>query len=114
MPLRPCLGTPARACGRLTTRPDSRCPACASTMGQARDARRGSRQARGYGAAHLARRAALLEHLRLHPGQLCPRCHQPMHVDQALDLGHSTPLRVNRDAIGDRLEHAHCNRGAGD
>jgi hypothetical protein len=30
---------------------------------------------------------------------------------QALDLGHSTPLRVDRNAIGDRIEHASCNRG---
>jgi hypothetical protein len=37
-----------------------------------------------------------------------------MSVDQALDLGHSTPLRINRNAIGDRLEHSHCNRGAQD
>lgn len=114
MPMRPCLGTPARACGRLTTRADSRCATCATHMARARDQARGSRQARGYGAPHLARRAALLEDLRLRPGQPCPRCSEPMTVAQALDLGHSTPLRVNRDAIGDRLEHAHCNRGADD
>lgn len=114
MPQRPCLGTPARACGRLTTRPDSRCTDCASAMSQARDARRGSRHARGLGADHDAIRAALLR--AFVPGTLCPRCNRPMLTGQALDAGHpiGSPRRLDRTSKADHLEHATCNRGASD
>ena len=30
-----------------------------------------------------------------------------------LDLGHSTDLAVDPYAVGDRIEHATCNRAAG-
>lgn len=55
MPQRPCLD-----CGRLTTRVGSRCPTCSSARNQARDARRGSRQERGYDRQHEANRATVL------------------------------------------------------
>jgi hypothetical protein len=102
MPRRPCLG-----CSRLTTRPDGRCPDCA----RARDAARGSRHARGYGSAHVARRDALLDQLR--PGELCDRCWTPMHASQPLDAAHphDRPLRTHPDSVADHLEHAACNRG---
>lgn len=114
MPTRPCLGTPGRACGRLTTRSDSRCPACASAMGKARDARRGSRQDRGYGPEHEARRAALLA--ALVPGSPCPRCGLPMWHTQELHAGHppDAPLRLDRTSLPTRIEHSHCNEGARD
>jgi hypothetical protein len=112
MALRPCLGTPGHACGRLTTRPDSRCPACATAWHQARDARRGNRHQRGYGTDHDHRRDALIAKLR--PGQPCDRCGQPMYASQALDAAHphDRPLHTHPDAAADHLEHARCNRAA--
>jgi hypothetical protein len=110
-PTRPCLGVGGRPCGRLTTRADSRCPACASAWHQRRDQARGNRHQRGYDADHMARREALLPYAY---GTPCPRCTEPMLRGQALDLGHSTPLRVDPTSRADRIEHAHCNRGAND
>jgi hypothetical protein len=114
MPTRPCLGTPTRACGRLTTRPDSRCDDCASQAGKTRDARRGNRHQRGYGNRHDATRAQLLAKLK--PGEPCDRCDQPMHAWQDLDAAHphDRPLRTHPDSVADHLEHAACNRGARD
>lgn len=75
MPRRPCLG-----CGQLTTRTDSRCSACSSTRGKARDARRGTRQARGYGRQHEVNREAVLKASRI-----CWLCGHP-GADQADDV----------------------------
>lgn len=58
MPLRPCLD-----CGRLAS--GTRCPACSSKAGQARDARRGTRQARGYTQEYLDNREAVLKASRI-------------------------------------------------
>ena len=106
MPLRQCLGR----CGRLTDRPDSRCPACASARTRTKDAARGNRHARGYDTRHDAVRAELLRNLK--PGDLCDRCGQPMDATQALDAAHphDAPLRVDRTSRADHLEHSHCNR----
>lgn len=114
MPMRPCLGLPGRPCTRLTTRRDSRCDGCASARGKARDAARGNRHKRGYGSEHDDIRAALLA--RQQPGQLCPRCGQPMTADQDLHAGHpiGRGLRVDRSSRADHLEHAACNEGARD
>lgn len=114
MPQRPCLGRPGQPCGRLTTRTDSRCPACASARTQAKDAQRGNRHARGYDSTHDAIRAGLLAALR--PGALCDRCGQPMLPTQALDAAHphDRPLRTHPDSVADHIEHARCNRGAKD
>ena len=109
MPQRACLG-----CGRLTTRADSRCPACASARNRERDAQRGNRHARGYDSRHDAIRADLLE--KLVPGSPCPRCNQPMWPTQDLHAGHPIGhgLRVDRTSRADHLEHARCNEGAQD
>jgi hypothetical protein len=114
MPLRPCLGTPAQACSRLTTRPDSRCEDCAGEVGRARDAARGSRHQRGYGAEHVATREVLLA--RFVPGSACPRCGEPMWPSQRLQAGHpdDAPLRLDRRSRATRLEHGSCNEGARD
>lgn len=114
MPLRPCLGLPTQSCGRLTDRADSRCPTCAS----ARERGRGNRHQRGYDASHVATRDRLLPDAI---GKPCPRCGEPMIPDPSLpglglDLGHpdDAPLRLDRTSRADRIEHAHCNRGARD
>jgi 5-methylcytosine-specific restriction endonuclease McrA len=60
MPKRPCLGVDGRYCGRLTDRPDHRCPACAAQWNAARDARRGTTAGRGYGHRHQTNRARIL------------------------------------------------------
>lgn len=109
MPRRPCLD-----CSRLTDRPDSRCPTCASARNRAKDAARGNRHERGYDSGHDAIRQALLD--RLIPGTPCDRCQQPMQPSQALDAAHphDRPLRTHPDSRADHLEHATCNRGARD
>ena len=108
---RPCLGLPGRPCGQLTDRPDHRCPTCASAWHQRRDAQRGTARQRGYDARHDATRARLLP---LALGKPCPRCGEPMLAGQALDLGHSVPLRLDPTSRADRIEHADCNRGSND
>jgi len=107
VPKRPCLGVDGQPCNALTDRPDHRCPACASV----REAQRGTTTQRGYGWTHQKARARLLPQSY---GQLCPRCGEMITPDQVLDLGHSTPLRIDASARGDRIEHAGCNRGARD
>lgn len=99
MAYRPCLD-----CGAVTTA--TRCPACASRRGRARDAARGSRQARGYDAQHdalRARWAPLVE-----AGAVdCARCGRPIAAGSTWDLGHDDHDRtVHRGP-----EHAVCNRG---
>jgi hypothetical protein len=66
-----------------------------------------------YGSAHRSRRARLLADLARRPGQPCPRCGMPMLAGQRLDLGHASPEAKARGLPGDRLEHAACNRRAG-
>lgn len=61
-------------------------------------------------AAHQRRRAELLPAAHYSP---CPRCGLLMLPDEALDLGHSTDLVDQPGRIGDRIEHASCNRSAG-
>lgn len=63
-----------------------------------------------YGVDHQRRRDELLP---LAIGTLCPRCGDPMLETDELDLGHSTDHAIDPYAIGDRIEHAHCNRSAG-
>ena len=63
-----------------------------------------------YGAEHQRRRAELLP---LAIGTPCPRCGEIMTEYDDLDLGHSVDLMIDKNAIGDRIEHASCNRSAG-
>lgn len=65
---------------------------------------------KAYGAAHQATRARLLPKAYNTP---CPRCGRLMRRGQALDLGHSEDLALNPNSVGDRIEHAGCNRKAG-
>lgn len=101
---RPCLD-----CGSISE--GSRCPAHTRARTRARDLRRGTPTQRGYDSRHYAIRARLLPRAY---GQPCPRCGEPMLEGQELDLGHATPLRVDPRSRADRIEHAHCNRGAKD
>lgn len=59
---------------------------------------------------HQQRREALLPSAYNTP---CPRCGKPMLKGEELDLGHSTDLADDPTAVGDRIEHASCNRKAG-
>lgn len=63
-----------------------------------------------YGIEHQRTRALLLPEAY---GRPCPRCGLPMLRGQDLDLGHSTDLAFDPQAKGDRIEHAACNRRAG-
>jgi len=102
MPQRPCLG-----CGRLTSRRGSRCSDCASAKGKARDARRGSRQARGYDAVH----DALREQWRpkVETGRVrCARCGELIPADQAWALDHTDD---RTGYLGP--SHTTCNAAAG-
>jgi hypothetical protein len=91
---RPCLD-----CGVLV-RGRSRCP----THERQHDRARGTRQQRGYDAAHDALRAQLVA--TYHPADPCPRCRQPLGGEVArLDLMHNED---RSDWLG--LGHASCNR----
>jgi hypothetical protein len=90
-----------------------RCPPCKAAKAnasrpatRARDARRGTRQQRGYDAEHDQIRAMLIA--TYHPTDPCWRCLEPLGPDPSvLDLGHTD------DRTGYQgLEHAACNRGA--
>ncbi len=63
-----------------------------------------------YGTAHQKRRAELLPAAY---GTPCPRCGEIMFDTDDLDLGHSVDVALDPHAVGDRIEHAHCNRSAG-
>lgn len=107
MPTRPCLGTPDQTCTRLTTRPDSRCEACASAVGQARDARRGSRQARGYDAVHDRLREDWKP--KVEAGRVrCARCHELILATQSWALDHTDD---RTGYLGP--SHTTCNAAAG-
>ena len=97
---RTCLG-----CG-TKIRAGSRCPACKGIQERARDARRGSRQARGYNAEHEAERkrwAPVVD-----AGQVsCARCGLPVEPGAAWDLDH---LPDRSGWLGPA--HQRCNRAA--
>lgn len=63
-----------------------------------------------YGAEHQKRRRKLLP---LAIGTPCPRCGEIMLETDELDLGHSTDHAIDSQAVGDRIEHANCNRSDG-
>jgi hypothetical protein len=108
MPLRPCLGLIGESCGKLTAAAHSRCP---DHQRRHEAARKPSARQRGYDAEHDRTRAHLLP---LAYGKPCPRCGQPMLPGQALDLGHRVARAVDPHCRADRMEHASCNRSAGD
>lgn len=93
---------PTPGCPNLTA--GGRCPTCQAKA----DKIRGSRQQRGYDRAHETTRRRLLPHAY---GRPCPLCHEPMLPGQPLDLDHTIPLAVDKRSRGDRITHAHCNRG---
>ena len=72
------------------------------------EARRGSRTARGYGAAHDAVRRRLLA--AFVPGTPCWRCGRPMLAGQALAADHST-VPASAGGVADVLAHEWCNSG---
>jgi len=63
-----------------------------------------------YGHHHRKQRATQLPHAY---GQPCPRCGQPMLPGQDLDLGHTDDIAHGGADSPRRIEHAHCNRQAG-
>ena len=82
-----------------------RCPTCS----RRRDRERGSREERGYGAAHQATRAAY--QARMDAGEVltCWRCGEPVTAADEWDLGHDDHDR----SITRGPEHARrCNRSA--
>jgi hypothetical protein len=93
---RPCV-TPG--CGALVTAGSTRCSDCARTY----EAKRGSRQERGYGAAHKRERARWER--RGVVGLTCPRCEQPILPGDDWDLDHTDD---RRGYLGP--SHARCNR----
>lgn len=64
----------------------------------------------GYGSEHERRRLELLPHAY---GTPCPRCGLLMLRGQVLDLGHTKSKVYTGNPVGDRIEHAACNRGDG-
>jgi hypothetical protein len=88
---KPCLD-----CGRLS--PNTRCPACA----RAKDRKRGTTSARGYGWQHQQRKAE--DEAATLPTDPCPRCHLPLGPPP-WDQGHTS----NR-AEYEGPTHIRCNR----
>ena len=87
---RPCLGCGVAVVGA------SRCATCAPPV---------TTDARGYGAAHQAKRARLLAAAY---GQPCTRCGRPMLPGQPLDLDHTDNRTGYRG-----FSHRSCNQQAG-
>jgi len=71
----------------MTTPRGERCPACITRDQQRRDAKRGSRQSRGYNAEHDRERAACLAVFT--PGQACVLGGEPLPTSDNLDLAHN-------------------------
>jgi hypothetical protein len=67
---------------------------------------RPSSSARGYGTAHQKLRRELLPRFI---GTTCAECGEVMRADQALDLDHSVPLRIDPNSVADRVLHRACN-----
>ncbi|WOF23829.1 hypothetical protein N8K70_03875 [Microbacterium betulae] len=63
-----------------------------------------------YGWEHQKRRAELLPLAYNTP---CPRCGNIMLETDDLDLGHTVDHAIDPHSVGDRIEHADCNRSAG-
>ena len=101
---KPCL-----TCGKASLTIRGRCAPHEAARLALLDTHRGTAAQRGYGAAHRATRLRLLPAAY---GTPCPRCKQVMRSDQRLDLGHTVALKHDRNSVGDRIEHATCNRGA--
>jgi hypothetical protein len=98
MPLRPCLD-----CDRLTDRPDSRCPACATRY----ELRRGRRQQRGYDTEYEHERARALAR-----ATHCHTCGQPFTADNPVTGGHRIARRHGgTTADGIKPECRRCNYG---
>jgi hypothetical protein len=101
-----CTGCPAHpgSCPELTT--TRRCPACTTTADRAR----GSRQDRGYDAAHTRERERWRPHVeRGDVDCAAPTCVMPerrIQPGQPWDLGHTDDRSTWRGP-----EHAACNRG---
>lgn len=101
-----------RVCSRHgcpTVYPASEGPYCATDR-RAAEAIRGSARQRGYDKAHERRRVELLPEAE---GKPCPRCEQPMHSWQRLQLGHTRDRAIDPSSRADRIEHADCNELAG-
>lgn len=94
-------------CGNLAVR-DGRCAVHAAE----KDASRGNRHVRGYGANHERTRIALMldwwRALRRGAAWVCPRCEQPLAWGTPVDADH---WDTRPPAPPDRLSHASCNRG---
>ncbi|MGO1049794.1 hypothetical protein [Crossiella sp. CA198] len=88
MPLRPCLGTPARRCGQLT--PAARCRTCAAEVELVRT--QGKRTRRPYTAAERTRRARAVAAHRAQHGDICPGWEVPAHRASDLTADHHTPV----------------------
>ena len=104
MAKRVCTGCKAIYDPRSTGSRAGRCPACS----RAHDRARGSREERGYGAAH--RRTRATWQARMDAGETirCWRCTEPITYGEPWDLGHDDHDR----SITHGPEHAHCNRSA--
>ena len=79
-----------------------RCPACQRDADRAR----GTRQERGYDAAHDRLRAEYQRHMDAGEAFTCARCGKPLRPDEPWDLGHDDHDRTKWTGP----EHVACNR----
>lgn len=98
--MHPC---PTPGCPELVEHGTRRCPDCSHQHEQAR----GTRQQRGYDAAHDRERRRWAPRVR-RGGVLCARCHEPIAAGQRWDLGHN-----DERTRWTGPEHEVCNRSAG-
>ena len=104
MAKRVCTGCKAIYDPRTTGARAGRCTTCS----RIHDRERGTREERGYGAAHQATRAAYQARMDAGETIRCWRCTEPIIYGEPWDLGHDDHDR----SITHGPEHAHCNRSA--
>lgn len=99
MPLRPCLGTPGKRCGKLT--PNTRCPECARVHERNRT-QRPTNLTRDW--AERQRRAATVAEHRGRHGEHCPGWRRPPHPvvpPNVLTADHRTAVADGGDPRGE-------------
>jgi hypothetical protein len=92
-----------RLCPIVVPAGQSRCPPHLAEF----EARRGTRQQRGYDQKHDRMRKRLLPRAY---GKSCPLCNEVMEQADDLDLDHTIPLWQNSASQGDRIVHRSCNQ----
>jgi 5-methylcytosine-specific restriction endonuclease McrA len=92
----------------------SRCPECQATKEQARDQRRGSLIARGYGAEYSRIAGKVRTYAKAH-GSWCELCGEPFDADETIGVDHIVPVSLGggHETWNLRPVHQRCNSSRG-